>query len=277
MKSLVKIFGVAVLSAGLAAGLGCRKKDEPPPEPAAVSPDTPVAPVAPVAVEEGRPSAPDKDLLPEAELWAAARKADTIEAYEAYYQAYPEGAHAKEAVRSLVRLWEDKVKELTPEDMEKLTAVIETNRGVIKFKFNPREAPGHCRNFIRLAQSHFYDGTIFHRVIQGFMIQGGDPQGTGMGGPGYTINAEFSDLPHNAGTVSMARSRDPNSAGSQFFICLERTPHLDGQYSVFGQVVEGMEVVKAIGATRVRAGNNRPVEDQVMEKVYIEGLDQVSK
>jgi peptidyl-prolyl cis-trans isomerase B (cyclophilin B) len=161
--------------------------------------------------------------------------------------------------------------DLKPEQMEKLTAVIETSQGTIKFKFFPREAPGHCNNFIKLAQQGFYNGLIFHRVIEGFMIQGGCPQGSGTGGPGWQIKAEFNEHPHVDGTVSMARSNDPDSAGSQFFICHGTQKFLDGKYTAFGQVSEGLEVVHTIAATKT-VGNDRPVEKQVMKKVYIEGL-----
>jgi len=158
--------------------------------------------------------------------------------------------------------------QLSVEEMKNMTAVLETNHGVIKFKFFPDQAPGHCRNFISLAQKGFYNNVIFHRVIKGFMIQGGDPKGTGTGGPGYTIKAEFSDQPHLKGTVSMARTNDPNSAGSQFFICLDRQAYLDRQYTVFGQVTEGQEFVDKIGSLPTK--NDRPVQDAVMKKVYIE-------
>jgi len=166
--------------------------------------------------------------------------------------------------------WDKKAQSLSAEEMKKLAAVIETNRGVIKFEFFPEDAPGHVRNFIKLAQSGFYNGTVFHRVVKGFVIQGGDPEGTGRGGPGYQIKAEFNDRPHLEGTVAMARSGHPDSAGSQFYICLGRLPALDGKYTVFGQVTEGMEAVHAVGNTRT--SRERPVTDQVMEKVYIEGL-----
>lgn len=161
--------------------------------------------------------------------------------------------------------------DLKPEDMENLTAVIETSQGVIKFKFFPHDAPGHCNNFIKLAGENFYDGLIFHRVIKGFMIQGGCPQGTGTGGPGYHIKAEFNKKPHLDGTVSMARAQDPDSAGSQFFICLGTQDFLDGQYSAFGQVVEGLDVVHAIGSVKTDP-RDRPLQEQKMERVYIEGL-----
>ena len=144
----------------------------------------------------------------------------------------------------------------------------------------PDIAPNTVNNFISLAQSGFYDGLIFHRVIPGFMIQGGCPQGIGTGGPGYTIRGEFAangvanDLRHERGVLSMARAMSPNSAGSQFFIMVEPAPHLDGQYAAFGKVIEGMEVADAI----VNADRNRsdkPYEDQRMKSVTVEtfGVD----
>ncbi|MBX7057704.1 MAG: peptidylprolyl isomerase [Leptospirales bacterium] len=135
-------------------------------------------------------------------------------------------------------------------------AVISTPHGDITIRFFPDLAPGHVENFKKLAREGFYDGTIFHRVIPGFMIQGGDPntkdlnavQSYGMGGPGYQIRAEFSSRSHKRGIVSMARSQNPNSAGSQFFICVADSPFLDGQYTVFGEVVSGMDVADRIVA-----------------------------
>lgn len=130
-------------------------------------------------------------------------------------------------------------------------AIITTKRGVIKFKFYPKDAPNHVASFIELARAGFYDGTTFHRVEPGFVIQGGDPHSktgagpVGAGGPGYNLKAEFSDQPHVLGTVAMARSQSPDSAGSQFYICLAPAPFLDGKYTVFGQVIEGMDVVQA--------------------------------
>lgn len=139
-------------------------------------------------------------------------------------------------------------------------AVIETTYGEMEIEFFPEKAPGHVENFLKLASEGFYDGTIFHRVIPGFMIQGGDPNTKGpdvytygTGGPGYTIKAEFNDIPHRRGIVSMARTQDPDSAGSQFFIVLEDAPHLDGQYTVFGRVVRGMETADRIAALETDA------------------------
>ena len=146
---------------------------------------------------------------------------------------------------------------------------------VMKAELYPEVAPNTVNNFISLVKSGFYDGLIFHRVIPGFMIQGGDPKGTGTGGPGYSIKGEFTrngfknDLKHDRGVLSMARTMMPNSAGSQFFIMHKNSPHLDGQYAAFGKVLEGMEVVDAIANTR-RGPNDKPLTPQVMKKVTVE-------
>jgi peptidyl-prolyl cis-trans isomerase B (cyclophilin B) len=124
--------------------------------------------------------------------------------------------------------------------------LLKWNWGRIVIEFYPQDAPNHVDNFITLAKKGFYDGLKFHRVIAKFVAQGGDPEGTGRGGPGYKIKAEFNSKKHLKGTVAMARSQDPDSAGSQFYICLEPQPGLDGQYTVFGQVVEGMDIVEGI-------------------------------
>jgi peptidyl-prolyl cis-trans isomerase B (cyclophilin B) len=149
--------------------------------------------------------------------------------------------------------------------MAETKAVIETKFGNIELKFFPDVAPPLVKNFIDLAKKGFYDGTTFHRVIPGFMIQGGDPNSKdpdrsrhGLGGPGYTIKAEFSDKPHKRGTLSMARAANPDSAGSQFFICVADAPFLNRQYSVFGEVVSGMDVVdKIVSQPRDAADNPR--------------------
>ena len=156
----------------------------------------------------------------------------------------------------------------------------ETNQGTIKAELFPEVAPNTVNNFISLVKHGFYDGLIFHRVIPGFMIQGGDPQGTGMGGPGYSIKGEFimnnfnNELLHKRGVLSMARSQSPNSAGSQFFIMVDDASHLNAQYASFGQVIEGMEAVDKIVAAQ-RDYNDRPLENQIMEKVTVEtfGVD----
>lgn len=149
------------------------------------------------------------------------------------------------------------------------------NGSVIKAELYPQVAPNTVNNFISLVKKGFYDGVIFHRVISGFMLQGGDPDGIGMGGPGYSIKGEFTqngfqnDLKHEPGVLSMARTMMPNSAGSQFFIMHEAAPHLDGAYAAFGKVTEGMDVVNAIAAVPTNY-NDRPLETQRMKKVTVE-------
>ncbi|SHO47059.1 peptidylprolyl isomerase [Anaerocolumna xylanovorans] len=146
------------------------------------------------------------------------------------------------------------------------------NGSLIKLELYPDIAPNTVKNFISLVQKNFYDGLIFHRVIRGFMIQGGDPEGTGMGGPGYSIKGEFSynhfenNLKHNAGVISMARSQMPDSAGSQFFIMHKDSPHLDGSYAAFGKVIEGMDIINAIADEKTDY-SDRPLTPQVMKKV----------
>lgn len=156
---------------------------------------------------------------------------------------------------------------------------------IVKFEMNdgsifeaelyPDIAPNTVNNFISLVKKGFYDGLIFHRVIKGFMIQGGDPQGTGMGGPGYSIKGEFSnngftnDLKHTPGVLSMARAMDPDSAGSQFFIMHETSPHLDGSYAAFGKVINGLDVINTIADVRTD-WNDRPMEDQIIKSVTVD-------
>lgn len=146
---------------------------------------------------------------------------------------------------------------------------------VMKAELYPEVAPNTVNNFISLVKKGFYDGLIFHRVIKGFMIQGGDPQGTGMGGPGYSIKGEFSnngftnDLKHTPGVLSMARAMDPDSAGSQFFIMHETSPHLDGSYAAFGKVINGLDVINTIADVRTD-WNDRPMEDQIIKSVTVD-------
>ena len=148
------------------------------------------------------------------------------------------------------------------------------NGDVMKAELYPETAPITVQNFLELVGKGFYDGTIFHRVIKGFMIQGGDPDGNGTGGPGYSIKGEFAsngvenDLKHTTGVLSMARAQDPDSAGSQFFIMHADAPHLDGEYAAFGKIIEGQEVVNRIAETRVD-WNDRPVEQQVMKRITV--------
>jgi peptidyl-prolyl cis-trans isomerase B (cyclophilin B) len=164
-----------------------------------------------------------------------------------------------------------------PGRAETQKAVIETKFGNMEVEFFPQKAPKHVENFVKLAKSGFYDGTIFHRVIPGFMIQGGDPNTKetdkskyGMGGPGYNIKAEFNDISHTRGIISMARSQHPDSAGSQFFIMVSTAKHLDGQYTAFGKVVKGMEVADKIVAQK-RDSSDNPQERIEMRVKVIEG------
>ena len=153
------------------------------------------------------------------------------------------------------------------------------NGDVMKAELYPEIAPNTVNNFISLVNKGFYDGVIFHRVIRGFMIQGGDPQGIGVGGPGYSIKGEFSyngfanDLKHTKGVLSMARTMEPNSAGSQFFIMHETSPHLDGQYAAFGKVVEGEDIIDKIAAVATDY-MDKPLEEQKMKKVTVETFGQ---
>lgn len=160
--------------------------------------------------------------------------------------------------------------------MSKMTVTITMkDGGVMKGELYPEIAPITVANFRKLADGKFYDGLIFHRVISGFMIQGGDPEGTGMGGPGWSIKGEFAqngvknDLKHTRGVLSMARAMDPDSAGSQFFIMHADAPHLDGAYAAFGKITEGLDVLDRIAAVPTD-WEDRPLADQVMESVVVE-------
>ncbi|MCM1149442.1 MAG: peptidylprolyl isomerase [Butyricicoccus sp.] len=159
--------------------------------------------------------------------------------------------------------------------MNPIVTIEMENGGVMKAELYPEVAPNTVNNFISLISKGFYDGVIFHRVISGFMIQGGDPNGNGMGGPGYSIKGEFTgnrfknELKHERGVLSMARTMMPNSAGSQFFIMHEDSPHLDGQYAAFGKLTEGLDVLDAIASTPCDY-NDKPKAEQKMKKVTVD-------
>jgi len=165
----------------------------------------------------------------------------------------------------------------TPKVGEEI-AVMETNHGRIVLRFFDDKAPNHVKNFKKLAREGYYDGTKFHRVIPGFMVQGGDPNSRsadrsihGTGGPGYKVNQEFNDTKHDRGILSAARSQDPNSAGSQFFLMVARSTHLDGQYTAYGEIVEGMDVVdKIVALPRDQRDNPKLENPAIIEKVTIE-------
>lgn len=151
------------------------------------------------------------------------------------------------------------------------------NGDIMRAELYPEVAPNTVNNFVSLVKKGFYDGVIFHRVISGFMIQGGDPDGTGMGGPGYSIKGEFAqngvenNLVHDAGVLSMARAMHPDSAGSQFFIMHKKAPHLDGAYAAFGKITEGMDIVNKIAETATDY-SDRPLEEQKMKKVTVDTM-----
>lgn len=155
-----------------------------------------------------------------------------------------------------------------PEDPSNPQVVLETDSGKIVLELFPKEAPITVANFLKLVNQKFYDGLTFHRVIPGFMIQGGDPKGDGSGGPGWTIKGEFGARKHVAGTISMARTNDPNSAGSQFFLCVALAPHLDGQYAAFGQALEGVEVAQKIVSVP-RGAQDRPLTPIKIIRAYV--------
>ncbi len=161
---------------------------------------------------------------------------------------------------------------MTTDNLTDVKAVIETTEGSMTLSFLHEVAPGHVKNFVDLAEKGFYDGTVFHRVIPGFMIQGGCPEGSGMGGPGYNIDAEFSPTPHVRGTLSMARSQDPNSAGSQFFICHGEASFLNNEYTAFGQLIEGDDTLdKIVNAETVPGGEgSKPVNPVKVTSVKIQ-------
>ena len=202
-----------------------------------------------------KPAAPAETAAPEAEETAA-----------------PEDAAAEEPAETET---EETAAEAEPTGGNPIVTIQMKDLGTITVELYPDVAPNTVANFVTLVQSGFYDGLTFHRVIPGFMIQGGDPLGTGMGNPGYSIKGEFTangfqnDLKHTRGVISMARSQLPDSAGSQFFIMHADYPSLNGQYASFGKVTDGMDVVDAIASVKTGA-NDKPVEDVVIEKMTVE-------
>jgi peptidyl-prolyl cis-trans isomerase B (cyclophilin B) len=163
----------------------------------------------------------------------------------------------------------DKPPEMKIDVNKTYTATIDTDAGTMVAELYPKIAPNTVNSFVFLAREGFYEGVIFHRVIPGFMIQGGDPTGTGSGGPGYQLKAEFNDTKHDKGVLSMARTSDPDSAGSQFFVMHDRAPHLDNQYTAFGKVTKGLEVIDKI-VNAPKDANDRPNEPVKIKKITIE-------
>ena len=166
----------------------------------------------------------------------------------------------------------DKEPEMTIDKNKKYIAVMDTTAGKITFELYPKLAPHHVNSFVFLAKQGYYDGVIFHRVIKDFMLQGGDPTGTGMGGPGYKLKAEFNDMKHTRGVLSAARTADPDSAGSQFFIMHGDSPHLDGKYTAYGKLIDGMDVVDKIANMETDA-RDRPANPPSIKSITIEEKD----
>jgi peptidyl-prolyl cis-trans isomerase B (cyclophilin B) len=166
----------------------------------------------------------------------------------------------------------DREPEMKIDQNKVYVARMETTEGPIVIELYPKQAPHHVNSFVFLAKEGFYNGVIFHRVIPGFMIQGGDPTGTGTGGPGYNLKAEFNNTKHTRGVLSAARSQDPNSAGSQFFLMHGDAPHLDGQYTAYGKIVEGLDVVDKI-ANAPTGRNDRPNNPASIKGIKIEEKD----
>jgi len=222
---------------------------------------------------------PDSKLRQSAEghiahlYFEQAFKKNTVQAYEDYLKRFPQTISGPIVIANLTVLVDPEIKRLGIEQMAKMSATIKTDLGNIKLKLLPENAPETCRNFIRLAKIHFYDSTQFNLLIPGVLVQGGSPQGDPKGGPGYTIKAEFNELPNIPGAVGMVREEHPDSAGSQFYICLRSMPERDGKYTVFGQVVEGLEVVEALSNLESSGPEAKPAPYQPVKPALIRTIE----
>jgi len=197
---------------------------------------------------------------------------NTMAAYEGYLKEFPRGKLHSFAVGYTMRLADQEVRALTPEQLDRMSAEIETSHGIFRFRFFGLDAPETCRNFIKLARAHFYDGLLFHRVVPDQLIQAGAPNANPAAGPGYTIKFELNGHPQMMGAVAMHHDRYPDSAGSQFYICLEDLPDRNYQYAVFGQVTEGMDVIAAIGRLKTNGPQGQPFPDRPLEDVIIKRI-----
>jgi peptidyl-prolyl cis-trans isomerase B (cyclophilin B) len=208
--------------------------------------------------------------------YAEAVRQDTAQAYVGFLKRYPNSAPAGAARESLKRLVNIEVSRLSAEQMNNCRAQVRTDLGTIKIRLSADKAPETCRNFIKLAKTLFYDGTEFSFLVPGVLVQGGSPQGDPRGGPGYTIKAEFNDLPNIPGAVGMVRWEHPDSAGSQFYIALRRLPDRDGKFTVFGQVEAGLEVVEAISDLETNGPQGKPYTFQPVVPVFIRSVEIIS-
>jgi peptidyl-prolyl cis-trans isomerase B (cyclophilin B) len=226
---------------------------------------------APASAQSGPPRQPGQAAQPAAQPAGQAVPTAAAKERPAGGDAAPvSGGEAQAAPSNVIR--PRPTEPLTAEQVAALSgqvAELRTSQGTLVLEFLPQKAPGTVQNFVDLARRGFYDGTIVHRVIPGMIVQMGDPTGTGDGGPGYFIQAEFNDEPHVRGTVSMARLRHPDSAGSQFFICLAPLPHLDGGYTAFGRVLSGDDVLERIEKLGRATPQGTPIETITLEKVLI--------
>jgi peptidyl-prolyl cis-trans isomerase B (cyclophilin B) len=258
MRRVVPASLAGLCAALVVAALGCSQPDASAGVHALVAERTPQSSAAAAA-----PAAPASQAAPAAAPIAepAAAAAPTADSPPAAQSAAPPNTITPRPAAKLTR---DQVDELADS-----VAELRTSQGTVVIGFLPGKAPNTVKNFVDLAQQHFYDGTKIHRVIPGMFIQGGDPTGTGDGGPGYFIPAEFNDEPHVRGTVSMARLRHPDSAGSQFFICLAPLPYLDGGYTAFGRVLSGDEVLDRIEKLGRATPQGTPTETITLEQVLI--------
>ena len=200
-------------------------------------------------------------------------KKNTVQAYADYLKRFPQTISTPIVIANLTMLVDPEIKRLGIDQMARMSATIKTDLGNIKLKLFPEKAPETCRNFIKLAKIHFYDSTQFNLLIPGVIIQGGSSQGDPRGGPGYTIKAEFNDLPNIPGAVGMVREEHPDSAGSQFYICLRSMPERDGKYTVFGQVVEGLEVVEALSNLESSGPEGKPTPYQPVKPALIRTIE----
>ena len=202
-----------------------------------------------------------------------ASRVRTVESYREYLRRYPTSVVAPVARQTLNELVDVEIKTLTDSQIEKMRALLQTDFGTIKLKFFPQKAPNTCRNFIKLARSLFYDNSQFVLIVPGVLVQGGAPTGDPRGGPGYFIKREINDLPNQTGSVGMVRWEHPDSAGSQFYICLRRLAQRDGQYTVFAQVEEGIEVVEALSDQENTGPDGEPYPWKPLKPLYIRSVE----
>ena len=198
---------------------------------------------------------------------------NTVSGYEDFLKRFPKSSLKPTVIKNLIQLVSPEVNALSPEQISHHRALLKTDYGVIKIRFYPDKAPEHCRNFIRLAKSHFYDDSQFHLIIPGVLVQGGAPEGDPEAGPGWTIKAEFNDLINQPGAVGMIRGEHPDSASSQFYIALSRIEQWDGRLTIFGQVEEGLEVAMEISQAPNSGAQGRPYPFKPLKEIIIQGIE----